>query len=299
MPARCVQAALDAKDNPDYQYEEVRGILRNADRSIGVFNATMSDRVERTGCIWTWQLVGSPSNADAAARAGFDLMSVATNHIKDCGIMKSWCDYAFFDTLGNLKRVGIQTVGGGKNLAEALRPVVFTINGVRFGFVSMGDSKMDLSVFATEDHPGIALLNAENIQTAIQQARKVSDVVIALPHWGSEDISVPNWLQTEQARQLVAAGADLVVGNHTHVVQAIQEIDGVPIFYGLGNFVFDQGLRDHRQGIILIVKFKGAKYIGYELIPTHTDADGRVHVADPEEAAEILESIERSSQLVR
>ena len=48
-----------------------------------------------------------------------------------------------------------------------------------------------------------------------------------------------------------------MVGNHTHVVQAIQEIDGIPVFYGLGNFVFDQGLRDHRQGIILLVKFQG------------------------------------------
>lgn len=299
VPARCVQAALDAKGNPDYPYEEVRDILSKTDLSVGVFNATMSDRVERTGCIWTWQLVGAPSNADAAARAGFDLMSVATNHIKDCGIMKSWCDYAFFDTLDNLQRAGIQTVGGGKNLAEALQPVVFTLNGVRFGFVSLGDSKMDLSVFASEDHPGIAQLIPENISTALKQARQAADVVIALPHWGSEDVPVPNWLQTEQARQLVAAGADLVVGNHTHVVQAIQEIEGVPVFYGLGNFVFDQGLRDHRQGIILIVKFKGTKYIGYELIPTHTDADGRIHVAGIEEAAEILEGIARSSQLVR
>ena len=69
----------------------------------------------------------------------------------------------------------------------------------------------------------------------------------------------------------------------------------MPVFYGLGNFVFDQGLRDHRQGIILLVDFKGSQYLGYRLIPTHTDADGRVHIADPEEAAEILESIARSS----
>lgn len=299
VPARCVQAALDANGNPDYPYEEVREIISSADYSIGVFNATMSDRVERTGCLTTWQLVGSPSNADAAARAGFDLMGVATNHIKDCGLMKSWCDYAFFDTLGHLQRVGIQTVGAGANLEEALRPVVVTLNGVRFGFVSLGDSKMDPIVFAGDDHPGIAHLLPENMQRALEQARAAADVVIAMPHWGSEDITIPNWIQRQQAQQLVDFGADLVVGNHTHVVQAIQELDGVPIFYGLGNFVFDQGLRDHRQGVILLVRFKGAQYLGYELIPTHTDPDGRVHVADPLEAAEILESIEKSSQAIR
>lgn len=295
VPARCVQAALDANGNPDYPYEEVREVLSAGDLTVGVFNATMSDRVEHTGCLTTWQLVGSPENAGAAARAGFDLMGVATNHIKDCGLMKSWCDYAFFDTLASLGRAGIQTVGAGVNLEAALKPVVFTINGVRFGFVSLGDSKMDPVVFATEDRPGIAHLIPENMQRALALARQAADVVIAMPHWGSEDIAVPNWLQQEQARLLVEYGADIIVGNHTHVVQAIKEVNGVPVFYGLGNFVFDQGLRDHRQGVILLVDFKGSQYLGYRLIPTHTDADGRVHIADPEEAAEILESIARSS----
>lgn len=295
VPARCVQARLDETGNPDYPYEEVRETLSAADLTVGVFNATMSHRVEHTGCLTTWQLVGSPDNADAAARAGFDLMGVATNHIKDCGLMKSWCDYAFFDTLANLQRVGIQTVGAGANLEAALQPVVFTLNGVRFSFISLGDSKMDPVVFAAENHPGIAHLIPENMKRAVELARQSADVVIAMPHWGSEDIAIPNWNQQQQARQLIEYGADLIVGNHTHVVQAIQELDGVPVFYGLGNFVFDQGLRDHRQGIILLVDFKGSQYLGYRLIPTHTDADGRVHIADSEETAEILASIARSS----
>lgn len=292
VPARCVQAALDELGDPDYPYEEVRGVIQEADFAVGVFNATMSDKVERTGCLTTWQLVGSPDNADALGRAGFDLMSVATNHIKDCGLMKSWCDYAFFDTLDNMHRVGIETVGGGENLEQALKPVVVEINGTRFGFVSLGDSKLSPVVFAEEDHPGIAHLDEANMRAAIAAAREVSDVVIALPHWGSEDITLPNWNQLEQARYTVDAGADLVVGNHTHVIQAFHEIDGVPVFYGLGNFVFDQGLRDHRQGAILLVKFKGAEYVGYEFVFTHVDPDGRVHLADEEEAAEILERLE-------
>jgi poly-gamma-glutamate capsule biosynthesis protein CapA/YwtB (metallophosphatase superfamily) len=295
VPARCVQAKLDATGNPDYPYEEVKDIISAADLAIGSFNATMSDQVVHTGCVWTYQLVGSPNNADAMARAGFDVMSVATNHIKDCGLMKGWCDYTFFDTLDNLKRVGILAVGAGKDLAEALQPVVVTINGIRFGFVSLGDSKMDESVFAAENHPGIARLAEENIRTAMTAARQVSDVVIALPHWGSEDNLLPNWNQQMQAQQLVANGADLVVGNHTHVIQAYQTLNGIQVFYGLGNFVFDQGLRDHRQGVILLVKFQGARYLGYEMIPTHVDADGRVHIAGAEEAAEILQRVTEAS----
>ena len=82
VPARCVQAHLDEIGNPDYPYEEVQHILKGADISVGSFNATMSDQVEHTGCVWTYQLVGSPENADTLARTGFDLMSVATNHVK-------------------------------------------------------------------------------------------------------------------------------------------------------------------------------------------------------------------------
>lgn len=298
VPARCVQAALDANGNPDYPYEEVDHLIRAADLAVGVFNATMSDRVEHTGCVWTYQLVGSPDNADALARAGFDVMSVATNHIKDCGLMKSWCDDTFFDTLDNLLRVGIYPVGAGEDLDAALEPVVLTVNGTRFGFISLGDSKLDAGVFAADDHPGIAYLSEENMRAAIAAAREVSDVVIALPHWGSEDNLLPNWWQREQAAYTVDAGADLVVGNHTHVIQAYQEVEGVMVFYGLGNFVFDQGLRDHRQGAILKVQFVGTEFAGYELIPTHVDPDGRVHIADPEEAAEIMDRVQQASDFI-
>jgi poly-gamma-glutamate capsule biosynthesis protein CapA/YwtB (metallophosphatase superfamily) len=299
VPARCVQATIDSTGNPDYPYEKIREITSGADLSISTLNATMSDRVEHTGCNWSYQMVGGSSNADAMARAGFDVISVATNHIKDCGLMKSWCDYAFLDTLENLRRVGILPIGAGKNLEEALQPVVETVNGIRFGFVSLGDSKMDDSVFATQNDPGIARLTEENLKTAIASARQVADVVIALPHWGPENVSLPNGIQRNQARQFVEAGADLVVGNHAHVVQAIQEIDGVPVFYGLGNFVFDQWYPQTRQGVILLVKFQGTKYLGYELIPTHVDQDGQVFLAGAEEATEILERIEEASQQLK
>jgi len=244
-------------------------------------------------------MVGGSSNADAMARAGFDVVSMATNHIKDCGLMRGWCNYALQDTLDNLHRVGILPVGAGKDLEEALQPVVVEVNGVRFGFVSLGDSKMDESVFATQDNPGIARLTVENLETAIKAARLVSDVVIALPHWGPENVSLPNGIQRNQAQQFVEAGADLVVGNHAHVVQAIQEIDGIPVFYGLGNFIFDQWYPQTRQGVILIVKFKGTDYLGYELIPTHVDQDGQVFIADPDESANILRRIEEASQQLK
>lgn len=297
VPARCVQASIDARGDPHYLYDEVRHLIRGADLAVGTLNATISDYAPRTGCVVTYVLVGGSQNADALAKAGFDMMSVATNHIKNCGIGDCG-NRAFYDTLDNLHRVGITPVGAGENLAEAMQPVVVTIEGVRFGIVSLG--MVEPMAFASEQEPGIAVLNDENLYAAIQAARQVADVVIAMPHWGPEDSPNPNEYQLHFAQVAVEAGADLVVGNHTHVVQAIQQIDGVDVFYGLGNFVFDQNWDlAHQQGVILLVKFEGSRYLGSELIPTHVDMDGTVHLANEEEAAQILARIQHASDRLK
>jgi len=263
VPARCVQAAIDEYQDSDYLYDEVRDLIQGASLAIGTLNATISDYPPRTGCLPTFVLVGGSENADALERAGFDLMSAATNHIKNCGL-NNCGDRAFFDTMDNLERVGITPIGAGDNLQQAMQPQVVEMNGVRFGFVSLG--QLEPIAFAGEDTPGIAVLTEENLISAIQMAKEVSDVVIVMPHWGPEDVPMPNWSQIDLAKVAVQAGADLVVGNHTHVVQAFQEIDGVQVFYGL--------------------------------IPTHVDFDGRVHIAGDLEAAQILERIaEVSSSL--
>ena len=294
VPARCVQAAIDEYQDYDYLYDEVRDVIQGADLAIGTLNATISDFPPRTGCLPTYVLVGGSENADALQRAGFDLMSVATNHIKNCGLTNCG-DRAFFDTLENLERVDIIPVGAGDDLDQAMQPQVVEVNGVRFGFTSLG--QLEPLVFAGQDTPGIAVLNDENLRSAILAAREVSDVVIALPHWGPEDVPMPNWSQRDLAQVAVEAGADLVVGNHTHVIQAVEEIDGVQVFYGLGNFVFDQNWDlQHQQGVILVATFEGTELVDYQLIPTHVDFDGRVHIAGELEAAQILERIAEVSR---
>ena len=293
VPARCVQDAIDQRGSADYIFDEVREMIQAADVAVGTLNATISDFPPHTGCISTYVLVGGAQNADAIAAAGFDVMSVATNHIKNCGLT-SCGDKAFFDTMDNLERVGILPVGAGVNLAEAIQPVVVEVNGIRFGILSLGQ-KEELA-FAGEDTPGIGILTDESLREQIEVTQEISDVVIAMPHWGPEDSAMPNWDQLRLARVAVEAGADLVVGNHTHVVQGFQYIDDVPVFYGLGNFVFDQiWARDHQQGVILLVKFEGTELVNYQMIPTIVDQDGTVHFADELEAQEVLERIQQVS----
>ena len=90
------------------------------------------------------------------------------------------------------------------------------------------------------------------------------------------------------------------MGNHTHVVQAIEQMDGIDVFYGLGNFIFDQTWDlAHQQGVMLLLHFNGPDYTGYELIPTHVDGDGTVHIADSGEGAQVLQRIEEASAKLR
>lgn len=296
VPGRCVQAGVEARGNADYLYENVRHLIQSADLSIGTLNGSLSDFSPKTGCVVTFVLVGSSIHAQALAMAGFDGVSAATNHIKNCNLSNCG-DIAFLETMDHLTEAGVTPIGAGENLQQALQPVVFEVKGVRFGLISQGE--IESMAFASENTPGIAVLNEENLREAIAAASKVSDVVIAMPHWGPEYSVNPNWNQRSYARIAVEAGADLVVGNHTHVVQAIQMMENVPVFYGLGNFVFDQTWSaETRQSVILTVTFIGKEYQGYELIPVVTDIDGMVHLAGEAESTQILGRIDQASQLL-
>jgi poly-gamma-glutamate synthesis protein (capsule biosynthesis protein) len=300
VPARCVQSAIDARGDASYVYDNVRDLISGADLAVGTLNTTLSDLSTHTGCIVTYVLVSDSRSAKAAGDAGFDVMSVATNHIKNCSGASCGDNYnqAFFDTLDNLRANNILPVGAGQNLEDALQTVVVEVKGVRFGFVSLG--MVEPRAFAGEDTPGIAQLTDENLSAAIANARGESDVVIAMPHWGPEDSSAPNSYQLHFAQVAVEAGADVVVGNHTHVVQAIQQLNGIDIFYGLGNFVFDQTWDlAHQQGVILQLHFYGSTYQGYDLIPTHVDGDGTVHIAEAAEAEQVLQRIQDASDQLK
>jgi len=274
----------------------MKEMIEKADIAIGTLNAALSDYPPLKGCVQTFVLVGRSENADAMANAGFDVMSVATNHIKNCGLLDCG-DRAFFDTMANLIRVGIEPVGAGANLAAAMNPVIVTINGIRFGFVSLGE--IEPSAFADIASPGIAELSEKNLRRAIDNTHDLADVVIVLPHWGSDYSPTPNYRQLKFAEIATEAGADLVIGNHAHVIQGMKEYNGVPVFFGLGSFVFDQSWSlETQQGIVVRVIFEGTEFLSFEVIPVHIEKNGYVFIPETEEAASILTRFESISDQI-
>ena len=281
--------------HPGYLYARVAPLLQQADLAIGGgLAATLSDYPPPTGCRSTFVLVGRANHALALARAGLDVMAVATNHIKDCGLLDCG-DRAFLDTLANLRAAGIQPVGAGANLEEALEPVIVDLKGVRFAFISHGELRP--RNFAGPNTPGTAPLTEENVRESIRRAREAgAQVIVALPHWGPEYEFVPTYLQRNWARILVQAGADLVVGNHPHVVQGMEVLQGVPVFYSLGSFLFDQTWSvETRQSVLLLVRFQGTRLVAWRLVPVAYNETGEIDFLKGKEAQEVLDRIWRAS----
>lgn len=292
-PGRCVAETVIAADDYTLPYEYVAEGLRSADITIGSLDGSMTDRAAPMDCPKTMNLVGPSRTVEGLQFAGFDVITVATNHIKNCGLVGCWND-ALLDSMATLEAANIAPVGGGDSLAAARAPVVIERNGIRFAFLAA--SSVGQEMWATDSEPGTAPLLAKNVTADIRAAREIADVVIVLPQWGGEYKHLPDWDQYHLAGDMMDAGAALVIGNQAHWVQAVEEFSNGVVAYALGNFVFDQGWsKKTKQGMVFEAVFRGARLESWRLIPIHIYDNYQPHWAEPEEAKEILDEVEEAN----
>ncbi len=177
-----------------------------------------------------------PSNLKYLKYLGVDVAGLANNHIYDYG------EDAFLDTLKYLKEAGFQTVGAGKNKKEAKEPAYLMIKNQKIAIVAATRAeKYILTPEAGKNSPGVfRTYQDKEYVKEIKKAAKKADYVIAYVHWGTEYSTELEEVQKTQARDYINAGADVVVGAHTHCLQGMEWYKGVPIFYSLGNFWFNE-----------------------------------------------------------
>lgn len=183
-----------------------------------------------------------PEYASYLTDMGADLVSLANNHAYDYG------EISLTDSIDTLNGIGIPFVGAGRNLEEAVKPVYFIANDKKIAFISATqiertdnpDTKE-----ATETSPGVfRCWDVERLLEVVRNAKQVSDYVVVYIHWGTESTEEIDWAQKEQAPKIAEAGADLIIGDHPHVLQPIDYSGETPVFYSLGNYFFNSKAQD-------------------------------------------------------
>jgi hypothetical protein len=244
---RYVEVRTMANGGWRYPVEGIAPLFRQAD--IAYLNFEEPLTVNRVPCDTCMVLGSHPDSIAALTYAGIDVVSLANNHQGDYGAA------GVMENIGHLNSAGIAHAGAGANYDAAHQAAIVIVKGVRFGFLSYNEvPPVD---YAADDTPGTAWLTTEGMRRDIINVRDKVDVLVVLPHWGIEYTNQPTDFQIEMAHLAIDSGADVVVGNHPHWVQQYENYRGRPIFYALGNLVFDQmWSQETRQGMALELRFR-------------------------------------------
>jgi hypothetical protein len=237
----------------------VRQLLEGADIAMANFEnpAPNAYRYHTRGTVFS----ADPRLIDGLRKAGIDYVGLANNHIRDAG------GQGILDTIANLDKRGIDHSGAGRNLAAARKPAILDAGGTKVAILAYDTIAKSYAASATR--AGSAQLSAAAVKADVAAARKAgADLVIVFPHWGTEYDPTPFAGQQRLARACIDAGADMVIGNHAHWAGAVETYKGKPIWYALGNFVFDQTWSEPTmEGITLELTFNGAELVQVRMRP--------------------------------
>lgn len=220
---------------------------------------------------------------------GVDAAVLANNHIYDFG------EDGLLDTLDTLTQAGIPYVGAGRNLQEASAPIYYIVNDIKIALVAATQiERLDNpdTKGATENTAGVfRCLNPEKLYEVVETAKENSDFVIVYIHWGTENVTEPDWAQLDQAPKLAQAGADLIIGDHPHCLQGINYFDDTPVIYSMGNFWFNSKTID--TGMVCVtIDQEGLK--SFQFIPA-LQSDCRVDLVYDAEKERILKQMRELS----
>lgn len=181
-----------------------------------------------------------PERVQILKELGVDIVKLANNHVYDYG------KEALFDTFATLEEAGIAYMGAGRNLQEAMEPVYVELEGKTIAFVAASRAeKNKMTPQATEESPGILrCYDTELFKQVIAEADANADIVLAYVHWGTEYSFDLEEVQLTTGKEYLEAGADVIIGAHSHCLQGMEFYDGKPIIYSLGNYWFNEKTLD-------------------------------------------------------
>ena len=235
--------------NPATTFGPIAGVLRRADLAVVNLETAVTERGTPAPKDFTFRV--PPAALTALTGAGVDVATMANNHGLDFGPV------GLRDSLAAAEAASFPVVGVGRDAGEAYRAWRTTVKGQRIaviGATQVLDSNLAAAWTAGDGKPGMAsAYQEERLLAAVRAARASADTVIVDLHWGRELARCPIDRQRALAPKLVAAGADVVVGSHAHVLLGGGYLRGAYVHYGLGNFVFySRGGVTAQSGVLLL-----------------------------------------------
>lgn len=216
MLARNVEV-LSKRNGFDYPYRQLNFVNSETDYLVGNFESAIPKKHQLTPS-FTFNFSTDKRLLPALKEVGFTHLSLANNHTLDYG------KDGYLNALSALSKAELEAFG---------HPT--KVDNGSFSILEVGQTKIAIVGI----HTVFGLPNTDDLHKTIANAEKLSDWQIAFVHWGDEYVPA-NQNQRNFAKKLIEDGVDLIVGHHPHIVQGVEKIDGVLVFYSLGNFIFDQ-----------------------------------------------------------
>lgn len=223
-------------------------------------------------------LKASPETIGALTTLKTNLVTLANNHIYDYG------NRGLSDTLELCKQQNIDTVGAGLTFEGARKVFYKKFDSISVAVVNIAENEW---CNANEKRGGANPMNIIATVKSIQEAKKSADIILLIIHGGHEYYHFPSPRMVEQYRFYAEQGASIIIGHHSHYLSGYEIFKGVPIFYGLGNFLFDAEKvpKEWEEGLILNIQINERKEILWSAYP-YKQCSGLLKV-------ELLEGIEK------
>ena len=229
-----------------------------------------------------------PERVSMMHELGIDIVTIANNHTLDYGTD------ALVDTCTTLENAGIPYVGAGANMDRAKQLETIEVRGRTIGFLAASRVYPDTSWVANSKKPGmVSGYDPSILLKEIEAAGEYCDYLLVYMHWGIERDEKPQEYQRTLGRQLIDAGADLVIGSHPHVLQGIEYYQGKPIVYSLGNFIFGSSIP--KTALLRADVDLEQNQVKLSLVPGTSGAGFTKELTDPGKKAEFYQYMQEIS----
>ena len=273
MLGRSVNYSTLSSQDFDWAFRNIKTLLGTSDVTLINLEGTLLSTCQPTN--QGMKFCGDSSHSLGLSKAGIDIANLANNHSADFG------ESGLNETLKALGDSNIKATGLGS-------PTYIKVKNTTISFVGFN------SIYPYSSN--ISWASPETVALQIQDAKSSSNITIASFHWGTEYAINPNENQKSLAHLAIDSGADAVIGHHPHWIQPIELYKGKPIFYSLGNFIFDQmWSQKTTEGLVSALTFFDGQLVDINLTPVVIEDYGQPSIPNPKDFERIINYVKEAS----